>query len=225
MAEIEEKINTENKRDYDKNPIVIEDYIPRIIFYVILSELIFWELLFIINPIGINNSEVLRILLCLPIIILPTFFEYRQNKSKSYILKNNTIEIKTKTHTEIYNLDKFKSIEKTFQSYYSKKQKVDGLKKVFWYIFSIILIPIQFTIEIQNFFVRKIILSGKKLNSYNSLIITFEGDEFINIFLKDEKQYQEMKKYCLNRLGEDIEKIEKKYFIYFYIYNIIREGK
>lgn len=173
----------------------------------------------------INNTEVLRILLCLPIIILPTFFEYRQNKSKSYILKNNTIEIKTKTHTEIYNLDKFKSIEKTFQSYYSKKQKVDGLKKVFWYIFSIILIPIQFTIEIQNFFVRKIILSGKKLDSYNSLIITFEGDEFINIFLKDEKQYQEMKKYCLNRLSEDIEKIEKKYFTYFYIYNIIREGK
>lgn len=225
MAEIEEKIDIKNKRDYDKEPIVIEDYIPRIIFYVILSELIFWELLFIINPMEINNSEVLRILLCLPIIILPTFFEYRQNKSKSYILKNNTIEIKTKTHTEIYNLDKFKSIEKTFQSYYSKKQKVDGLKKVFWYIFSIILIPIQFTIEIQNFFVRKIIFSGKKLNSYNSLIITFEGDEFINIFLKDEKQYQEMKKYCLNQLGEDIEKIEKKYFIYFYIYNIIREGK
>lgn len=192
---------------------------------MILSELIFWELLFIINPMEINNTEVLRILLCLPIIILPTFFEYRQNKSKSYILKNNTIEIKTKTHTEIYNLDKFKSIEKTFQSYYSKKQKVDGLKKVFWYIFSIILIPIQFTIEIQNFFVRKIILSGKKLDSYNSLIITFEGDEFINIFLKDEKQYQEMKKYCLNRLSEDIEKIEKKYFTYFYIYNIIREGK
>lgn len=225
MAEIEERIDIENKRDYDKNPIVIEDYIPRIIFYVILSELIFWELLFIINPMEINNSEVLRILLCLPIIILPTFFEYIQNESKSYILKNNTIEIKTKTHTEIYNLDKFKSIEKTFQSYYSKKQKVDGVKKVFWYIFSIILIPIQFTIEIQNFFVRKIIFSGKKLNSYNSLIITFEGDEFINIFLKDEKQYQEMKKYCLNRLGEDIEKIEKKYFIYFYIYNIIRERK
>lgn len=225
MAEIEERIDIENKRDYDKNPIVIEDYIPRIIFYVILSELIFWELLFIINPMEINNSEVLRILLCLPIIILPTFFEYIQNESKSYILKNNTIEIRTKTHTEIYNLDKFKSIEKTFQSYYSKKQKVDGVKKVFWYIFSIILIPIQFTIEIQNFFVRKIIFSGKKLNSYNSLIITFEGDEFINIFLKDEKQYQEMKKYCLNRLGEDIEKIEKKYFIYFYIYNIIRERK
>ena len=70
MTEIEEKINTENKRDYDKNPIVIEDYIPRIIFYVILSELIFWELLFIINPMEINNTEVLRILLCLPIIIL-----------------------------------------------------------------------------------------------------------------------------------------------------------
>lgn len=219
MAELE------NKRDYDKEPIVIEDYIPRIIFYVILSELIFWELLFIINPMEINNSEVLRILLCLPILILPTFFEYRQNKYKIYILKNNMIEIKTKNHTEIYNLNKFKSIKKTFQSYYSKKQKVDGLKKVFWYIFSIILIPIQFTIEIQNFFIRKIILSGKKLNSYNSLIITFEDDEFINIFLKDENQYQEMKKYCLNQLGEDIEKIEKKYFIYFYMYNIIKEGK
>lgn len=87
---------------------------------------------------------------------------------------------------------------------------------MFWYIFSIILIPIQFTIEIQNFFIRKIILSGKKLNSYNSLIITFEDDEFINIFLKDENQYQEMKKYCLNQLGEDIEKIEKN-ILYIFI--------
>lgn len=113
----------ENKIDYDKEPIVIEDYIPRIIFYVILSELIFWELLFIINPMGINNSEVLRILLCLPILILPTFFEYRQNKYKIYILKNNMIEIKTKKHTEIYNLNKFKSIKKLFNLIIQKNKK------------------------------------------------------------------------------------------------------
>ena len=113
----EEQINT-NVRDYDKDPIIIEDYNPKVIFYVIVSELLLWELFFILNPMELNNSKLITAFIVLPIVALPTIAEYIRIKNRTYILKNKTIELKRKNNNLVFNLNSLKDLKISFQSYY-----------------------------------------------------------------------------------------------------------
>ena len=213
------------QRDYDKEPIVIEDYNPKVIFYVIISELILWELFFILNPMELNSSKLITIFIVLPILALPTITEYIKIKNKTYILKNKTIELKQRDDNLIFNINNVKNIKISFQSYYTKDQKVDGYKKIFWYIFSFVLVPFQIIIEIQNYFVRKIIFNEPDVNTYNSLLLYFDNSKFINLYLKDSKSYNDVNEYCIDKFGKNIQDLDKEFFYYFYMYNIIPEGE
>jgi len=213
------------QRDYDKEPIVIEDYNPKVIFYVIISELILWELFFILNPMELNSSKLITIFIVLPILALPTITEYIKIKNKTYILKNKTIELKQRDDNLIFNINNVKNIKISFQSYYTKDQKVDGYKKIFWYIFSFVLVPFQIIIEIQNYFVRKIIFNEPDVNTYNSLLLYFDNSKFINLYLKDSKSYNDVNEYCIDKFGKNIQDLDKEFFYYFYMYNIIPQGE
>ena len=225
MSSEMQKNNQMKSRDYDKEPIVIEDYNPKVIFYVIVSELLLWELFFILNPMELNNSNLIKAFIVLPIIALPTMVEYIRIKNRTYILKNKTIELKRKNNNLVFNLNCVKDLKISFQSYYTKAQKISGYKKFFWYVFSFVLIPFQIITEVQNYFVRKVFFNESNVSTYNSLLLYFDNGEFINLYLKDSKSYNDLNQYCNDKFGKNIEDLDKEFFYYFYMYNIISEGE
>ena len=173
----------------------------------------------------LNNSKLITAFIVLPIVALPTIAEYIRIKNRTYILKNKTIELKRKDNNLVFNLNSVKDLKISFQSYYSKAQEIGGYKKLFWYVFSFVLIPFQIIIEVQNYFVRKVFFNESNVNTYNSLLLYFDNGEFINLYLKDIKLYNDLNQYCNDKFGKNIKDLEKKYFYYFYMYNIISEGE
>lgn len=225
MSDEVQKNNQRKSRDYDKEPIVIEDYNPKVIFYVIVSELLLWELFFILNPMELSGSKLITAFIVFPVIALPTMVEYIRIKNRTYILKNKTIELKRENNNLVFNLNGVKDLKISFQSYYTKAQKIDGYKKFFWYVFSFVLIPFQIITEIQNYFMRKVFFNESNVNTYNSLLLYFDNGEFINLYLKDTKLYNDLNQYCNDKFGKNIEDLDKEFFYYFYMYNIISEGE
>ncbi|MDY0238932.1 MAG: hypothetical protein RBS42_08785 [Campylobacterales bacterium] len=223
MSSKAQKNNQTKSRDYDKEPIVIEDCNLKVIFYVIVSELLLWELFLILNPMKLSSSSLAKGFIILPIIVLPTIVNYKRIKNRTYILRNRTIELKQNNNNSVFNLDSVKDLKISFQSYYTNAQKIDGYKKFFWYVFSFILVPFQIITEIQNYFVRKI-LNEPNVNTYNSLLLYFDNGEFINLYLKDIKLYNDLNQYCIDKFGKNIEDLERKFFYYFYMYNIVSKG-
>ena len=161
MAGIEEKINTENKRDYDKEPIVIEDFNPKIIYENINKTLLLGLFVLIINPFNILWTNMIGGFIALLIIYYPIYKKYKNLKKRLIVLKEENIHVYCE-NKELYKLaiKDINLIEKTYQSFYSKEQsiqKFNGFKKLFAYILNIVLLPLKI-LDISTIIFKKIFL-------------------------------------------------------------------
>lgn len=204
------KANT-NQRDYDKYPIIIEDYnyLFEAMFYILSIFIILY--LYFINPYNAHNelSRKFFFMHAIFIIIIPGLLYYlKLAKSKrTIILNNNFITLKENEQMLIQiDIKKIIKINKTFNDYYSKTQETEG----FWALFSYCLTPITITMLIVNKFIFHVFKGGFKSYTFYDSIIAFDNEEnFINIMPILSEEHESLRKYFLLKQNIDIKEIDK----------------
>ncbi len=211
--------------NYDKNPIVIKDYNSLFIFLLNISLIPIIIYTYIYNPGGLDESSLFRN------IIIVSFFmgffirPYLKSKGKrKIVLTNNDIKFmhENKILEEI-KLSEITDIKKTYIDLYHKSQVPNKLLLIFAYIIIIFIIIsekdyyILLLILFLHIFlvIAKYILHKMKDKNYKyrlfDAILVYSGDKFINILPITSKQYEEVRKYFLDKSLADIEN-KKIYF-------------
>jgi len=180
----QEKLRQEDKaRDYDKEPIIIEDY--NYIFEILCLTFGFILVLYayFINPLD-NTNEISRnyfFMNSIGAVLIPTvifYFQMRKSKRKIILKNNEILFMEGNELLESININNIRLIQRTFNDYYLKSQDVEG----FGAIFTFLIVPIYFPLLIINKFLFHIFKNG--LNNYrlfDAIIIFDNDDKFINI--------------------------------------------
>jgi len=231
LKRFREKMQNTTERDYDKEPIIIEDYNPLFAWlsfkYVVFpSLLVLFVVLFFYFP--ENIVEFSKLFIILPIASWPAYRQYKDTKGeRKIVLSNHKIFYKHNDYvlTEIF-LDNSSSFYLSFQNYYHKSQ--NRLKV--WHLAIIFLMGVLIT---QSFWLNlfiflfaylyaflalqmvKFILYGKRYRFYHALLVMREEDLVAIPFLKKSDDV-EVHRYFAQK-GIDIASLPKFYkFIYGY---------
>lgn len=210
--------------DYDKNPIEIKDYNTLFIFLLNISLMLIIIYIHIYNPGGLDESSLSRNIIIVSFFMVFFIRPYLKSKGKrKIILTNNDIKFmhENKILEEI-KLSEITDIKKTYIDLYHKSQVPNKLLLIFAYIIIIFIISekayyILLLILFLHIFliIAKYILHKMKDKNYKyrlfDAILVYSGDKFINILPITSKQYEEVRKYFLDKGLSDIEN-KKIYF-------------
>jgi hypothetical protein len=209
------------ERDYDKDPIVINDVNPLFTW---------WEMIYIMIPIYMivvvlfvhDAYKYTHVIVVLPILLWPAFKQFAKAKDKRFIHLTDC-KIYYKHEDKIIGevqIDSESKLSLSFQNYYHESQ--DNTLILFILVFVVgfiilslkislltaILIAIAFwLLEPLSFQVIKWVKYPKSYRFYQSVIIENQNN-FINIPMLTSNDYQEVKKYFA-RLDYDIENLPK----------------
>lgn len=211
--------------NYDKNPIVIKDYNSLFIFLLNISLIPIIIYIHIYNPGELDESSLFRNIIIVSFFIGFFIRPYLKSKGKrKIVLTNNDIKFmhENKILEEI-KLSEITDIKKTYIDLYHKSQVPNKLLLIFAYIIIIFIIIsekayyILLLILFLHIFlvIAKYILHKMKDKNYKyrlfDAILVYSGDKFINILPITSKQYEEVRKYFLDKSLADIEN-KKIYF-------------
>jgi len=199
-----------NLRNYDKEPIVVNDY--NYIFggmYLIVGAVVILYFYFI-NPFGAHN-EISRNYFfthAVFIIMIPGLVYYFQIKKakRKIILTNENIVFKEEDNViENIEVKNIKSVQRTFNDYYMKNQKAGELESLFIFAFLIFNLPIQ----LMNKFLFHLFKDGlKSYKLFDSIIIFDKENNFINILPTTNQEWSEIEFYIMNKLSVDLKNSE-----------------
>ncbi len=203
--------NQSLQRDYDKEPIVIEDYnyIFEAMFYILSIFIVIYY--YFINPHNAQNelSRKFFFMHAIFIIIIPGLLYYlKLAKSKRKIILNNNFIILKENEEILIQVDikKIIKINKTFNDYYSKTQETEGVWALFSYCLTLVIIPIL----IINKFIFHVFKGGlKSYNFYDSIIVFDNEENFINIMPILSEEHESLRKYFLYKQNIDIKEVDK----------------
>jgi hypothetical protein len=199
MEKTAQGINPATPRDYDKDPIVIEDYNP------LFGWLSFKYILFpsLIISIIIEPHKLWMLL----ILILPEYYIYRNSKEKRKIfLYKDRICYKHNDQliSEIF-LEQNPRFFRSFQNYYHKSQD----RLTFWHLIAVFLMGwlitkslflnsliflIVFSIILIAFQITKWIISKKYYRFFHAVLVILD-DEVIGISLLNNNDYIKVEEY------------------------------
>ncbi|PSM52492.1 putative membrane protein [Campylobacter blaseri] len=221
------KDELKNKRDYDKEPLIIKDYKPTLIF---LHYLFFIFIAFVFTI--VKNISIINFIYFLSMVYITTLrFNYIDlmfnSKDKKIIFYENTIEIrdcKTDAGTiitkEIFNINKTIDIRRFLTGEISRSIVIICFLVVglFFLVFDFAKLISFLIFFYLIYFLPKILLQiyigGFKSIRFFDCLGIYSKTYFINIFIVKEQDYQNIRSYFLTKKGIDIEKVESKIFIF-----------
>ena len=196
-------------RDYDKEPIVLDDYNTSFAWYVFKYTgipLIF--IIFFVYPL-LTGNEMKYSSISLAIFILPILNMYKRSKQRKIILSQKKIEYTDSgDKLSIIDLNMPNTFKKSFQNYYYKKQNLNILYFIFIFFFvgflmksllngALLIAGATVTIFILNT-ITKYILSDRGPLLFSSILVQ-QGEEVISIPLYKIKDQEEIWKYFSSR--------------------------
>jgi len=202
--------NPSTPRDYDKEPIVIEDY--NYIFYILY---VIWggiiiAYFYIMNPFDNSNNIskdfwFLHFLVMSALPIITFYFQMKKSK-RTIILNENQIFFKeNETVLEQIELKHIDSIHRTFNDYYIKNQEVEDWSVILILVF----LPINLAIHLINKFLFHLYKSGlKNYKFFDSIIIFDDEGRFINIMPTTAYEYELITEYFRKNLNSNIHTAE-----------------
>ncbi|MDD4855915.1 MAG: hypothetical protein PHQ22_10160 [Sulfuricurvum sp.] len=210
MEKTTQGINPSTPRDYDKDPIVIEDY--NYIFYILY---VIWggaiiAYLYLVNPFH-NSNEVSKrfwllhfiIMSVLPIITF--YFQMRKSKRKLFLQENEIVFKENEKIIEKIDLKNVQSIKRTFNDYYMKNQDIEDWSIVFVVLF----LPFNLPIQLINKFLFHVFKDGiLSYRFFDSFIVFDKNQAFINILPNTRSEYKHVVQYFGKRLGFQTENAE-----------------
>ncbi|MBQ9877119.1 MAG: hypothetical protein IJM31_08625 [Campylobacter sp.] len=238
-----ENLKITNLRDYDKEPLIIQDYyndktVNKFIFYIILPILIICA---IISPSMHDTSRYLLIFLYgffgLTSIILYSARKLKQpTKNNDFFKFTNSNVSYFNNNKQIKNLDKnnIARLVLSFDRRYDNKYKASKFFVVYLCIFLIVWCGLL--IFVYNFYTLifallfvYFILFGfkpllhihkggfKSLRFFDQLVIyenEFKGGKIINILVATNDEYNELREYFLQILNIDIDKVPRTFSVF-----------
>jgi hypothetical protein len=210
------------QRDYDKNPIVIQDYNTLFLFIIQIPIILFIIFMYIFNPYG-NDLNRFNFLIVIPLMMAPYIKDYfnARNKRKIVLSNENITFYQEDKIIEHIDIDKITEIKKTYSDVYHKSQVRN---QDFAVVSAFVFVPLfgyytglllEFTIIflLMHFYnlISKVVFqiyNNKKLpfKIFDAIII-FENDKFINILPTNELEYTQVRNYLLDK---NLGKIENK---------------
>lgn len=197
-------------RDYDKDPIVINDYNYIFdILYVIWGGAIIAYFYFL-NPFH-NTNEVskhfwiIHFLVASALPIVTFYFQMKKSKRVIIFSKNEIIFKEDSKIIEKIELKEIQSIKRTFNNYYVKNQEIEDWS----IIFVILFLPFNLPIQLINKFLFHVFKGGfSSYKFFDSIIIFSLDDAFINILPNTKSEYDSVAEYFSRQLGFDLEHVE-----------------
>ena len=191
-----------NYRDYDSNPLIINDYNPLITFYTFI---------FLITPIVLaiafyDGEHFYRYVLSLVAFGSFSFRVYMKTKGKrKIILKNSEI---TYMHEDMLLesilISNITSVKKGFQDFYTKKQEQSDLATMIL----ILVYPLELLMQSLMIITKTVFKIYKKgISNYRFFdsVIIFEDEVLINIFPTTKNEYQDLEAYLRRITDKNIE--------------------
>jgi hypothetical protein len=207
-------------RDYDMEPIVIEDRMPEISFiYFIFLTLIPLSIILLWMHLGEKKIDWTHVAISLSILYLPTYYFL-----KSRIANFRTISIDNTSITRNWDDNAFKikwtdikNMKKSFIDFYDNNQKIDETrKKIFFWLYSpvYILVGHPYLIFIKYFYKVAKGFSNKSL--FDTIVIFDKNEEMIAIFIATLYEKEELREY-FSQKGFDIDNLSIFYTTHYAI--------
>jgi len=184
-------------RDYDKEPIVIEDYNPLFLALWTMSGIPLVIFIYIFNPGGTSSQSLsFNVFVIIPMLMFPYIYGYLKTKGKRRIKFENEEIIFFHNNIKLENIkiEEITGIRKTFSDLYHKSQYPNAFGRLMSYILLPIAIYMNISLLISKLFFH-IYKDGYKSYRFYDAIIVFAGDRFINILPSTEEEYNELEKY------------------------------
>lgn len=197
-------------RDYDKDPIVLEDYNYIFdILYVIWGGAIIAYFYFL-NPFH-NTNEVskhfwlIHFLVASALPIVTFYFQMKKSKRVIIFNKNEIIFKENSKIIETIEVKKIELIKRTFNNYYVKNQEIEDWS----IIFVILFLPFNLPIQLINKFLFHVFKGGfSSYKLFDAIIVFSVNDAFINILPNTKSEYDSVAEYFSRQLGFHIEHAE-----------------
>ncbi len=130
-------INPSTSRDYDKDPIVIEDYNPLFLALWTISWIPIIVYVYIFNPGGTSEQSLsFNVFVILPMMMFPYIHGYLKAKGRrKIILKNSEVKFFHDNITlEEIKIDEITDIRKTFSDLYHVSQYPNAFGRFMSYL-------------------------------------------------------------------------------------------
>jgi len=213
------------KRDYDKEPIIIEDYNSLFLFLFMASFIPLLIITYIYNPYNVEKNNLFRnLLIIVPLMIYPYLNAYFRAKGKrKIVLKNRNIKfLHENILIEEIEVSRISEIKKTYSDIYHKSQYPNIIGKIGWFLaipisayFLNYLVLLIFPGLYLYIIFLKYVFHKIKDKNYNfrffDSVIVYDGEKFINILPITNKDYEEVRNYFITQGLGDIQN-KKIYF-------------
>ena len=213
-------------RDYDKEPIVIEDYNPLFAVLFACSLIPIMIYVYIYNPGGTSEASLFRnMIIIIPLSLYPYFNVYlKSRKKRKIVLTNETIKF---YHEDIVieeiKLSEIVNIKRTYSDMYHKSQHI----KWFYSLGALILllpiviiekaydllliIPVVHIFLISTKYIFHKIKDSKYTYRLFDSFMIYSNESFINILPVTSQEYEVVRNYFLTKNLGDIQN-KKIYF-------------
>ncbi|WP_421716825.1 hypothetical protein [Arcobacter arenosus] len=207
------------ERDYNKDPIVINDKMPNIGFFMFLCSAIF-PLIITLLYMKFNNQEIdyTHLSISLSIIYIPSFIflSSKLAEKKTIKLYEDKIERIWDKNILNFSINENTEVKKGFIDYYDKTQEAPDWVLIlypFIYLFA------KFIYQPYLILVKLIYKNFNKLTNKDiyDTIFVFNDDKVISIFIENKENFNELKDY-FSKKNIDLSNIKtfKKYDYHFY---------
>ena len=205
---MEEKKLNSTERDYNKKPIIIEDYNSLFLALFTLSVIPIMIYVYMYNPGGTSEDSLFRnMIIIIPIMMFPYIAGYFKSRGKRKIVLNNeTISFLHENQIlEKININQITDIRRTYRDIYHKSQYEGYFGKFLSLIFFPFALLMHFVLLI-NKLIFHIYKDGIKSYRFYDAIIVYEEGKFINILPTTLKEYKEVRVFFRSKKNTNIDK-------------------
>lgn len=196
---MEEEKEKNMKRDYDREPIVIEDRMPEISFiYFIFLTLIPLSIILLWMHLSGKKIDWTHVAISLSILYLPTYYflKSRIANFRTISLDNTSITRNWDDNLLKIKLTNVKNVKKSFIDFYDKNQKIDKTRrKLFFWLYSpaYVFVGHPYLIFIKYFYKAVKGFSNKSL--FDTIVIFDKNEEMITVFIATLEEKEALREY------------------------------
>lgn len=200
-------INHSTPRDYDKDPIVIEDYNPLFKILMVLDVSIWFFGTYFSSSTEHSTHAMYWLAHFAGYSFIPAvvFYFYFRKSRRKVLLKNNVLMYQEDTKVlEMITFDEIHDIRRTFNDYYRKEQNINPDYTIRIFLGRLIS-PIEYLILLVNkvlFHMVKNGLSAYKL--FDAILIMTADGRVINILPTNNDEYKSVRNYFLEKKSVDV---------------------
>lgn len=226
-----------NKRDYDKEPIIIKDYtFYDYMIYQCPAVLVGFLIIVVFGTLTATiNPQTFR---AIPFIFVPLLIAFKERDKNYFVAKNNHIAYyhKNKIH-KIFNISEIGAIAVSFDFRYSHKQKANILLLIatgIWVLFAFLARPMELSwgqhitnglclimMILCGIFGAKAFMHIRHKSfcffGLHDQIVLYKDNanvDIMNIMLAKKSEYFDLKEYFMQTLGKDLDSVPRTMSIF-----------